>query len=291
MEAPSPGTIQFRRPRRISVWLSNLRLQAQQRTHQLGLAARWWLGRQTSHRPVFALATHRSGSNLLLDYASRLAGLQCLSEVLCTTLPYGISPRQSRADFALRHIRRSLHTLRAPIRACKLMLDQLADCWLTLDALHAAFPDALYFILYRQSLAEQFLSRESAKVTDQWFLVDGQQRKQARVRIDPVRLRTYCDKIRHEYREIFDCAWLPQRSVLLSYEELTADPEQCFSQQICPLLGVPPVPLTTTLCKQNTLPLEQRVSNYREVSALLASPLCQQYYSWHERPQSKRKAA
>jgi LPS sulfotransferase NodH len=291
MEASIPSTIRIRRPNRISVWFSNLRLLGQQRAHQLGLAGRWWLLPQTPHRPVFALATHRSGSNLLLDYAGQLTGVECLSEVLCTTLPYGISPKQSRPEFALRHIRRSLHALSAPLRACKLMLDQLTDCWLTLDSLNAAFPDAAYLILYRQSLAEQFLSRESAKATDQWFLVDGQQRKQSRVRIDPVRLRTYCDTIRNEYREIFDCAWLPERSVLLSYEELIANPEQCFAEQICPLLGVPPGPLTTNLRKQNTLPVEERVSNYREVAALLASPLCRQYYFWHERPHHKRRAA
>jgi LPS sulfotransferase NodH len=265
-------------------------LRVRQFHHQAKLMAQWWLKSATTYQPVFVLATHRSGSNLLVDYLNRLPGVKCLSEILCYTLPYGLARSQHRRQTALGHIRRSLHPLSTSIRGCKLMLDQLSNCRLPLDVLDAALPRAKYIVLYRQSLAEQFLSRQAAKATQQWFLVDGQEPKQARVAVDGESIRSYCTSIRESYREILDHAWLPQRGVLLSYEELTADPYRCFAEQICPLLGVPPSRPETALRKQNTLPLAERVANYREVAPLLTSPLCRQHYSWSQSTALRRAA-
>ncbi len=170
------------------------------------------------------------------------------------------------------------------------MLDQLARTSLSLDALHAALPEAKYIILYRESLAEQYLSRESAFATQQWYLLDGQEPKQAKIHVRPSRLRAYCEEIRQAYRTILDHAWLPARSVLLSYEELTLDPAWWIGEQICPLLGIPAALPQTIMRKQNTLSLAERVENYGEVAALLASPLCRQHYAWQRRP-TRRYAA
>ena len=206
-------------------------------------------------------------------------------------LPYGLEPRQVRPETALKHLRRSLHTLDSPIRGCKLMLDQLAQCRLSLDGLLAAFPDARFLVLYRQSLAEQFVSWQLAKATNQWILLDGQNVSEASIPIDPSNLRSYCEKIRAAYRSVLDCSWLPERSVLLSYEELTANPIKWLSEHICPSLAVPYAPPETKLRKQSTQSLSQRVANYDEVAALLASSLCKQDYSFHSREQAVRPAA
>jgi LPS sulfotransferase NodH len=292
MTAAGPATLPFRRPRRprfrlgiAKTWLELGRLR-----HQLKLSRHWWLYPHRPYQPFFVLATHRSGSNLLIDFVNRLSGVQSHSEILCPTLPIG--PRQwgMSPEKALAHIRRSLQMLRPPVRGCKLMLDQLANCQLTLADLNLEFPGAKFIVLYRQSLAEQFLSRESAKATDQWCLREGQVRKQARVIIKPAELRTYCDRIRRAYREVLDHPWLSERGVLLSYEELTADPQYWLDQHICPLLGVLAGRAETCLRKQNTLPLAERVENYREVAALLASPLCQQRYAWPSQQRMRRAA-
>jgi len=79
--------------------------------------------------------------------------------------------------------------------------------------------------------------------------------------------------------------------LLLSYEELIADPARRLADDICPLLGVPPTEPQSFLIKQNKLPLAERVENYREVAALLSSPLCQQYYVWPGQQQARRRAA
>jgi len=290
MTAEARATIPLHEPQpRCQRW-ADVRLEAQQRWNQLKLLSQWWLRPHSPYRPVFVLATHRSGRNLLVDYLNHLPGVGCHSEVICPTLTFGIPCRQEAPGPAIRHIRRSWHLFQTPIRGCKIMLDQLRRCSLGLDDLDAAFPDAHYLILYRASLGEQYISRLSALTTQQWVLYDGQEPRQAQVYVSPTRLRAYCEQTRQAYRELLDHAWLPSRSVLLSYEELTEDPAWWLESQICPLIGAEFAPPETSLRKQNTAPLQNRVSNYREVAALLASPLCAQRYSW-QRQAARRRAA
>jgi LPS sulfotransferase NodH len=283
MTAEARATILFPEPQpRRNRW-ADLRLEAQQRWNQLKLLSAWWLRRHSAYRPVFVLATHRSGSNLLVDYLNRLPGVACHSEVICRTLTFGIPRRQEAREPAIRHIRRSLHAFQAPIRGCKIMLDQLQRCSLGLEELDAAFPEARYVILYRASLAEQYISRLSALATNQWVLYSDEERRQAQVYVSPTRLRAFCEQTRQAYRTLLDHAWLPPRSVLLSYEELTDEPAWWLESQICPLIEADFAPPKTGLRKQNTAPLAERVSNYQEVAALLSSPLCRQHYGWQRR--------
>jgi LPS sulfotransferase NodH len=265
-------------------------LRCQQSWHQMGLRIECWRRPHAAYRPVFLLATARSGSNLLLDYLKQLPGVACHSELLCTHRRFGISPRQMNPETALAHIQRSLHSLQAPVRGCKLMLNQLANCRLTIDALDAAFPDARYVVLYRQSLVEQFLSRESALLTGQWVLLDGERRKPARVHIDPVQLRSFADETRQFYATILNHAPLRGRSALISYEELTDNPAACLKDRICPLLGAPQAMPRTLMQKQNVWPLEHRVLNYRDVASLLHNPLLHQRLTWPTAAATRRAA-
>lgn len=170
------------------------------------------------------------------------------------------------------------------------MLHQLTNCGLSLDDLNAEFPQAKYIVLYRQSLAEQFLSHKMAEATSQYVLARGESRREAKVVVNSRELRVYCDDVRGRYREALACSWLARRAVLLSYEALVADPKYWLEERICPLLEVPFVAPETRLLKQNTRPLAEQIVNYREVAAILHSPLCQQEHEW---PGSKtrRRAA
>jgi len=290
MAADGPATIPLR-PARRRFDLAQLKVEWQRARYQLNLRLHWWTLPHTPYQPLFVLASHRSGSNLLLDYLNRLPGVQSHSEILCRLFPTGPARFQVGPRATVRHIRLSLHTLRTPTRGCKLMLDQLAASRLTLDELHAAFPNARYIVLYRQSLAEQYVSKQAALATEQWTLYHERERKQTRVRVEPAALRTYCDRLRQRYQEALQRPWMPERALLLSYEELVADPARRLREDICPLLGAPPAEPQSFLIKQNKLPLAERVENFREVAALLNSPLCQQYYVWPGQRQALRRAA
>jgi len=265
-------------------------LRCQQSWHQTAMRLVCWRRPDDTYRPLLVLATARSGSNLLIDYLRQLPGVDCRSEVLCTHRPFGISPRQTNPTTALAHIGRSLQSLQAPIRGCKLMLNQVAACGLTIETIDAAFPEARYLALYRKSLAEQFISRESALLTGQWLLRDGEERKQVGVHVDPAKLRSFADETRQAYGKVLRYGPLRERGAVLSYEELADNPTACFHNSICPLLGIPAMTPRPALRKQNVLPLAQRVVNYREVAGLLDSPLCHQHYAWPTALTSARAA-
>jgi LPS sulfotransferase NodH len=158
------------------------------------------------------------------------------------------------------------------------MLQQLVNCNLTLDDLNREFPSAKYIVLYRQSLAEQFISRTVAAATGEYLVRRGQKPRQAQVIVDPHDLRAYCDHTRSRYCDVVERPWLADKAVLLSYEELVADPTRWLRDHICPLLGASFVALETRLVKQSTQPLREQIVNYHEVAALLHSPLCRQQH-------------
>jgi len=258
--------------------------------HRLKLWQRWWLRPHRPYMPLFVLATYRSGSNLLLDYLNGFPDVQCYAEVLNHRLPIGLARADLCGQRALRHLRYSLQSLRTPIRGCKLMLDQLSMRRLTAADLRQAFPGAKFIILYRESLAEQLLSVRAARATQQWIVHQGSAPRQSRLTLDPRELQEHCKSVRYLYRDLLTHEWLQGCSVLLSYEELVADPAWIFAQRICPLLDVPSRDVQTTLEKQNRLPLAERVANYNQVAALLTGPQCRQKYQWSVPSDCKRAA-
>lgn len=274
-------------------WLDRkkLSLRWQQFRQELRRQKHWWLRPHPDYQPFFILATCRSGSNLLLDYVRQLPGVAGHTEVLCPLLAIGPTRAKLRPAQAIRHIRLSLQTKRLPIRGCKLMLHQLANCQLTVADLERAFPRAKYLVLYRESLAEQFVSQKLAEATQQWLLKPGEQQKQPRIVIQPGDLQWYCDSIRAAYQNVLRHEGLAERSVILSYEKLTTDPQACLREAVCPLLGLPPSPIQTQLRKQNTQGFDERVENYAEVKELLEGTQCQQQYAWPARSSSRSAAA
>ncbi len=246
--------------------------------HQAHLLMSWWLRSHVPYQPLFVIASARSGSTLLMDYISRVPGLQSYCEVLCNLVPEG--PRKSRlpAQQALLHIRRSLQALQAPIRGCKLLIHQFENCGLTIDALDSTFPSAKYIVLYRESLAEQFVSFETATATKQWILLDAQESKHAQVVLDPKKFAEFCQKTRLAYDDLLAHPAIRNRGIVLSYERLVTDPASCLRDSICPLLDAPPVTPKTLLLKQNSGPLANRVANYADVADLIHSALCRLAY-------------
>ena len=258
--------------------------------HRLRLLQHWWFREHSPYQPFFIIATARSGSNLLVDYLNQVPGVQSLWEVLCHKVTEGPFRCRLPPKRALRHIRYSLQTLNSYTRGCKLLLYQLANCKLTLGSLETAFTGARFVVLYRESLAEQFVSFRSAVETNQWALYSGQKSKRARPVIYPAEFEQYCAGIRQRYEKVLAHPSLCERGTLLSYEELADDPARCLRERICPLLGVPAIEPRTTLCKQNPEPLADRVANYSEVATLLTDPLFRQKYALPRNLSAQRAA-
>jgi LPS sulfotransferase NodH len=262
------------------------RLTLRRLRHRLKLSAASLLSGRP-FQPLFILATGRSGSTLLLDYLRSLPGVNLYSEILEVNTPIGLKPSECCPDAALRHVSRSLQSLRTPIRGCKMMFFQLSRCGLSANDLRAAFPAAKYLIIYRQSLVEQYLSEQVARATGQWMVRRGDTPKQARVTVDPVELAGFSAQTQWHYQRLLSHGWLRQKAVLLSYEELVADPEGWIAGQICPLLGLPPAQPQTRLVKQNRQTLAERVVNYEAVAEVLNDPRHLQRYAWNHDPAAR----
>jgi hypothetical protein len=129
-------------------------------------------------------------------------------------------------------------------------------------------------VLYRENLAEQYISREVAKLTGQWSLLPGQPRKNAAISVDPADLAQYCQKVQREYSTIAEHRAIAKRGAILSYEELVANSARCLREVVCPLLGASYSEPKTAYRKQNVESLAERVTNYSEVATLLNGPLC-----------------
>ena len=257
--------------------------------HELERLRCWWLSPHKPFQPVFVITSARTGSNLLMQYLGQFPGAQCLGEVLNSSLDCG-PPRGIGPVRAIQHVRRSLQTLKTPNRACKLFLIHLARYRLTLPVLDDAFPGAKYIVLYRESIAEQFVSRQLALQTGQWLLHGNHRQKQLPVVVDRDQFIRFAEELQHGYRDILSNSWLSERGACLSYEMLTQDPGGCLKSHICPLLSAPPIEPHAHLRKQNPEPLSARVANYAEVSDLLEGPLCRQRYELPSRHTVARAA-
>jgi hypothetical protein len=117
-------------------------------------------------------------------------------------------------------------------------------------------------------------------MTGEWKVHKGKTPKQVRVTIEPDGLRLFARAVRRHYDELFTHGWLSKCSVVLNYEELTADPRRCFAERICPLLGLAPLVPVSQMVKQNTRPIKDRAQNYQEVEKLVREAAFYQHYSW-----------
>src|SRR5438046_1262735 len=141
---------------------TDLRLELGRLAWQFHLLRHWWLAPHKAYQPFFVIASARTGSNLLVEYLNQIPGVHCLTEILNWHAPLAPSRGTSPAG-AIRHIRRWMQTVRTGHRGCKLFFNHLDDFGLGVRDLEAAFPGANYIVLYREALAEQFVSLELAR--------------------------------------------------------------------------------------------------------------------------------
>lgn len=238
--------------------------------HRLGIAVQGRRGRSRPDKLVFVIATARTGSRLLVSYLNTVPGVRLHYEVLNPKLQAGLRRRLVSKRTVLRHIDHSVRTRHARVGGAKFNNDQLYSHGLSLDDLRREFPHSKFIILYRRSLAEQFVSQEIARMTHKWHSRGEKDGFRGSVRIDVDEFRRFANQLRAYYGTALSRPWIREFSILVTYEELAGDPQRLFDEAIFPFLGVPPVGVVTDLHKSNTRPLEEVVANYEEVAHVLA---------------------
>jgi LPS sulfotransferase NodH len=224
--------------------------------------------RRRSHEPIFVLATRRSGSNLLVSYLNSVPGAGFAEEILNSDMYYGVRRRSISKKAVLRHILHSVN--HCPERLCgaKFLCVHMRRHSLNAADLRALFPAARFLVLYRRSLFDQFLSLKIAEQTGEWRWSESFRLPDA-LRVDPVEFEEYCRMIRGFYQQLLDDPSLSGRSLWVSYEDLAEDPRGVFERALFPFLGVPAVPVSSAMRKQNTARPDRLVENYGEIEPLL----------------------
>jgi len=123
--------------------------------------------------------------------------------------------------------------------------------------------------LTRDDALDTFISLSEAETTGRWVVEAAEMPPAgAPIRIDPQKCLEFLD-CTYAYREWARRAFRAQDVLELSYERhLVAD----FSAALVDVqtfLGVPPLPLPALLRKQGFRPIDERISNLKEIRDLL----------------------
>jgi hypothetical protein len=94
-------------------------------------------------------------------------------------------------------------------------------------------------------------------------------------------LRWFCDETRALYEPVLADGALRRAAILLSYEELIADPAGVCADRICPFLGLPANRSQPTLLPPEQRPLIERVANYSQIAALLEREIFHPAIAWN----------
>lgn len=237
--------------------------------------------RQRQRLPHFIICTLRSGSNLLLSYLNSVPGLSFAGEVLHPHQVQGLPRHGVSKGAVIRHLRYSLNHCRSERCGVKLPADHLEWHGLDVRELREHFPSSRMIILYRRSLADQYLSLQVARLTRRWM-----RRNRARlapptgrIRIDREDFVRYCSRVRDFYSEMMAVDGISSYAVVLSYEELVANAQEVFDRKLFSFLGLAPVEVTTNLVKSNRQHPSQMVENYEAVRDLWEEPEFVQEYA------------
>ncbi|MEX1362712.1 MAG: ClpX C4-type zinc finger protein [Nannocystaceae bacterium] len=231
--------------------------------------------------PIFLLCTQRTGSSLLFDYLSCIPDSSFSFEMLNHEMSEGIKRGSPRAK-VLDHIRFTTFALGAPVCGAKLFLDQLRVHDLDPGDLVRLFPRAKLLLLYRNNLAEQYVSLEIARRTDAWFYYGQAPDHREPIHVDPEALLGFARDCRDKYARIVEHPVFAEQGLAVCYESIAQDFEDVMVHELADFLELPPWDFESELVKRNTRSLQQIIDNYDELEDLLHSEQVRLYIDQQE---------
>ena len=260
-------------------WVWNRRRDFYRLRSRARLYGQYVLHRRTPTTSLLTIGTARVGSTLLNSYLNSLPNVSMRGEVLNPHSPQGLPYDSGHRGVALRHLRVNLRSQASSVGGLKILLGSFKRHGLTIGDLQSVAPDLRFLIIYRRSLADQFVSREIARRTGSFVLTERGTPRRVSVHVDREEFRRYCKRTRKLYRQLLSDRFVTDRALVLSYEELTEDAEVIFRRSVCPFLEIDYHPVQTGFIKQNPSPLSEKVSNFADVQDVLTGPDAQQDYA------------
>jgi LPS sulfotransferase NodH len=236
--------------------------------------------------PVFVLSTARAGSHHLTGLLRGLPGVSVRGEILNPkSIPRWLQPavrnqamRFTSRPRALAYVARVLAAMPGPVCVVRLLPSHLARAGISAQDLHEAFPDALFLVLYRRSLAAQYVSWRISRSTGRWASW-GENRFEpfaGKIAVDPEEFRRWCESERSDYAGFLAAPGVAKRGIVVCHEDLVADPAGVLAARVLPRLGIRASAASSPWRKMNTRPLSDVIENYEAVRALLDSPEARQ---------------
>jgi LPS sulfotransferase NodH len=236
--------------------------------------------------PLFVLATARAGSHHLTGLLRGLPGVSVRGEILNPkSIPRWLRPavrnqsmRFTSRPRALAHVARVLAAMPGPVCVVRLLPSHLVRAGIGVEDLHQAFPDALFLVLYRRSLAAQYVSWRISRATGRWASW-GENRFEpfaGKIAFDADEFRRYCESTRADYARFLAAPGVAKRGIVVCHEDLVADPSGVLAARVLPRLGIPAAAVASPWRKMNTRPLSDVIENYASAHALLESPAARQ---------------
>lgn len=239
------------------------------------IAISYFFSRKSEYRFVFVISTARSGSNVLIQALDSYDEIVSMGEPLHAGLVSGL-PQCFKGVRLFSHYIKSVASVLRPKKwiAMKLDIDQLKPGKITVSQLAREFPDSKFIILYRQNLAEQYVSHQIALKTDAWTHDHPNNDSLATVRIEPDELATFCNWRRRQYSEVVKTSFLPGQHLLLSYEDFSNDLSRGMTDRIDSFLGLSSNHFRVSLEKQSHLSPREKIENYEQLDSSLLECVC-----------------
>ena len=228
--------------------------------------------RRRRKRPFFILAARRTGSNLLLSYLNSVPNISFAAEILNQDMWYGVRGRFISKRSVLRHIAHSINNCEYEVCGAKFIEVQLERHDIKPMDLVSLFPEARFIVLYRRSILEQLLSLKIAELTNAWQWTKDF-RVPVGVNIPPADLISFHERTTSFYHSILEDPALNGRSIILTYEELTLEPQKTFNGKIFPFLDLNSSIVTSNLRKQNTKRPQDLLVNHAALSRMAENEL------------------
>lgn len=231
-------------------------------THRFKIWRNYLFNRKEK-RPVFIIASRRTGSNLLLSYLNSIPGVSFLPEILNKDMFYGLRDKYICKQTVLNHIRYSINSAEHAICGVKLIKPQMIAHHLILEDIYRLFPQSRFIFLYRQSLSDQFISLKIAEITKIWSWQENFNLPE-NFHVDLKEFENFCLGIKSFYAREMAYPWVRSRSIILNYEEMAQHPQKMFDKKIFPFLGIDKTIIHSDMKKQITRKPSQIIKNYED---------------------------
>lgn len=222
---------------------------------------------------IIILSSGRSGSTLLSSYLNSLKSIKSHGEILNPEV-YPSNQLIDKLPFfetmTLARIKAFLNSEINCIDAVKIIFGQLRN--ISLERLYKNFPKVKFIILYRANLLETYVSLLRARKTQEWFTKDDKsETNDDRFLVRKDELLEFCRRLKGRHINLNETLLL-SNALVVSYKELSNNPETLFSKKICPYLNIKYKPVRSALKKQMRKPLREAIENFHEIEGLINSP-------------------